>query len=64
LNAAELNALVKQDLERESARLGHATGKPEQKALAADIGKEAIEQSRRQVQRLDEAAISIARSAF
>jgi hypothetical protein len=47
LNAAELKALVKQDLERESARSGHAAGKHEQDVLAADIGKEAVEQARR-----------------
>lgn len=47
LNAAELKALVKQDLERESARSGHAAGKRERAVLAADTGQESLEQARR-----------------
>jgi len=47
LNADELKALVKQELERESARSGRAAGKHEQGVLAADVAQEAIEQARR-----------------
>lgn len=47
LNAAELKALVKQDLERERARSGRAAGRREQAVLAADTGQEALEQARR-----------------
>lgn len=47
LNADELKALVKQDLQRERARFGQATGKQEQGGLAADSGQEALEQARR-----------------
>lgn len=47
LNAAELKALVKQDLERERARSGHAAGRREQAVLAVDAGQEALEQARR-----------------
>jgi len=47
LNADELKALVKQDLQRERARFGQATGKQEQGGLAADSGQEAFEQARR-----------------
>ena len=47
LNAAELKALVKQDLERERVRSGHAAGSREQAVLTADAGQEALEQARR-----------------
>ena len=47
LNAAELKALVKQDLERERGRSGRAPGKQEQGVLAADIAQDVIEQARR-----------------
>lgn len=47
LNADELKALVKQDLQRERARFGQAAGKQEQGDLAADSGQDAVERARR-----------------
>lgn len=47
LNVDELKVLVRRDLERQGAQSGHAAGKQEPGALAADVGQESIERARR-----------------